>query len=214
MICRVIQQRAGSRLEWLVEQDGTALCKAVAPFERGRFNIHVEFANGEKYRMYFNPSDKQYGASMTARFSFKLLQDEQLISLVNAPNKMLKGWFKSYQYRVVNFKGTPYYLYEVGFGYKGLYLCIYREEELIAVVQKDLVVRNFLDTYTIYGLDEKDLPMMMPLLLHYDTMANGDITQMAVSSVKVTTRNTIQPELIAKYDPEFIPRIKAMHGIK
>ena len=214
MICKFIQTRIGSNLEWFVEQEGTVICNVKAPFERGQINMHLNYTNEMNQRLYFNPSDRTYGASMKDRFSFKLFQGDEMIGMVSAPNKMLKGWFKSYQYREVVINGVPYYLYEVGFGYKGLFLRIYRGDELIAIAEINLVVTNFRDTYTIYAVSVRDLPYMMPLLLHYDVTAHGDITQMAVASVKVTIRNTIQPDLIAKYDPEFIPRIKAMHGIE
>lgn len=39
------------------------------------------------------------------------------------------------------------FLYEVGLGYKGLYLCIYQGEHLIAIVDKELIVKNYKDRF-------------------------------------------------------------------
>ena len=42
--------------------------------------------------------------------------------------------------------------------------------------------------------------------------AHGDVMEVAVHSDVHKKVNTIQKELITKYDPEFIPRVKAMQA--
>ena len=108
------------------------------------------------------------------------------------------------------FDGDEYFLYEVGFGHKGLYLCIYRGEELIAIADKELTVINYQDKYTVYTKNDEFIQFIMPLIMHYDITKYGDVMDISLRSVKKSVVNTIQKELRAKYDPNFILQIKQL----
>ena len=69
---------------------------------------------------------------------------------------------------------------------------------------------NFQDEYKIYATSDDFIRPIMALLIQYDMTSHGDVMEVAVRSVKHKKVNTMQKELIAKYDPEFIPRVKAI----
>lgn len=43
-----------------------------------------------------------------------------------------------------------YRAYEVGFGRKGIYCCIWAEDHLVGIISKDMITRNFQSEYTLY----------------------------------------------------------------
>ena len=90
-----------------------------------------------------------------------------------------------------------------------MYLCIYRNEQLIAIVDKALKVVNFKDTYKAYIKNDSDFDIVMLFTIYYDATSYGDVMEIAVLSVKEKRVNTIQKELISKFDQTFIDTIKA-----
>ena len=198
---------------WIAEQNGKSIATAICPFEKGQVNIIVDYSDKDRYCLSYNPNDSSRGNSLIDRFSFQVIHDGNMVGTIAGLNKKVKGFLQSYPYRVMKLQNEAYYLYEVGFGNEGLYLCIYRGDELIAIADKDLKVINFRDHYTVYAANECDLKVIMPLMMHYDITAHGDMMEIAVRSVKKKIVNTIQRELIAKYDPTFIPTIKQQDGV-
>lgn len=213
MIFQLEQIKTGFNMAWITDAKGASVATAICPLQRGQVNVNIDYPDGSSQRLYYNPSDTSMGSSLLDRLTFKLYVGDEMVGSIVGKNQKVKGLFQSYPYRNMNFQGNNYYLYEVGFGKKGLYLCIYRDEKLIAIADKELKVVNFQDKYTVYALDQRDIPAIMPLLMHYDMTAHGDVMEIAVRSVKWKSVNTIQKELIAKFDPEFIPRVKRLDGV-
>lgn len=92
--------------------------------------------------------------------------------------------------------------YEVGFGHKGIYFCIWLNDKLVAIVSKDIVSRNFGAGYSIYFEDEQDASMFILICTYWD------ITRYSPkSSYEVHTLNTWQKDLKNKFDPNFIPKV-------
>ena len=208
MIFRIEQVKTNFNMVWMASQDSNNLCTAISPFEKGSLNIIMDYPNGDKHRLYYNPSDTSYGTSLIDRLTFKLFDGENLIGTVVGQNKKVKGFLQSYPYRVLKIGNEEFFLYEVGFGSKGLFLCIYKGDELIAIADKDLTVINYQDKYTVYTESDEYTSIIMTLIMHYDITAHGDMMEIAVKSVKRKKVNTIQKELIAKYDPNFIAMVK------
>lgn len=200
-------------MEWTVTDKNNQLYSFVkAPFVVGKFQADVFCGNKTHYTLYYNPYDTSFGTKLQDKLSFKVLQEGRCLGRILGKTKAI-GFLKSYPYYEFTFNDEVYYGYEVGFGSKGLYLCIYKGDQLIAIVDKALRVINYKDSYTAYLLDEKWAVPVMTLVVYYDIVAYGDLMQIALLSVKERRVNTIQKDLIAKYDPTFIPQIKAIEGI-
>lgn len=109
----------------------------------------------------------------------------------------------------LQFSGVNYDVYEVGFGKKGIYYCIWSDNHLCAIISKKLHTKHFESVYTVYS-EESVLDRLLIMLNVY-----WDITRFypSESSEEWHTQNTWQKELKNKYDSSFIPRIKMMHGI-
>lgn len=212
MIFIIEQVKTNFNMVWMASQDSNNLCTAISPFEKGSLNIIMDYPNGEKHRLYYNPSDTSYGSSLIERLTFKLFDGDILIGTVVGQNRKVKGFLQSYPYRVLKMGNEEFFLYEVGFGSKGLFLCIYKGDELIAIADKDLTVINYQDKYIVYTESAEYTSIIMTLIMHYDITAHGDMMEISLASVKKKKVNTIQKELIAKYDSSFIPKIKALEG--
>lgn len=213
MLLNIQQTKSNFHMEWTVTDKNCQMYSFVkAPFVTGKFQADVYFDDKTQYSLYYNPYDTSYGTKMKDKLSFKVLQDGECLGKIVGQTKAV-GFLRSYPYYEFSFNHGLYYGYEVGFGSQGLYLCIYKDNQLIAIVDKALRVINYKDSYTAYLLDEQYAKAVIALVVYYDVVAYGDLMQIALLSVKERRVNTVQKELIAKYDPAFIPKIKAMEGI-
>lgn len=209
MILNITQTKTNFDMEWEISNiagDNYAIAKA--PFERGSFSVLIQYANDDRVNtMTFNPADTRWGSSLTDRMSFKLFESEQLVGKLVGKTKKV-GFLKSYPYYEFSYKGRLFYGYEVGLGKNGLFLCIYENESLIAIVDKKLRVINYKDAYTAYIDDEKYANVVVAFILYYDTATYGDLMDISLISIKEKYVNTVQKELLGKYDPMFIEKIK------
>lgn len=117
-----------------------------------------------------------------------------------------------YEYYRVTIGEKIYAVYEVGLGADKHFYCFYAGEETVAIVHKPDKVINYLDRYDCYLLSEEQFLAagLFCLFLesgqYYNVSAIGNVE----SDIETVT---IQKELQAKYNPDFIPRILAMHGL-
>ena len=200
-------------MQWSVtDKNGSKYANITAPFVTGKFEATVAIESGETVLLYYNPYDKSWGEKLQDRLSFKVLSNTGKLGHILGKTRKI-GFLKGYAYYEIVFGDEIYEGYEIGFGHKGLYLCIYKQERLIAVIDKKLATVNFKDFYTVYMECATYAMPVLAFLTYYDVTAYGDLMDVAVLSLKERIVVTPQKELIAKYDPDFIPRIKAMEGI-
>lgn len=212
MIVDVIQTKTNFDLEWDILCENKQIAKAQAPFLLGVFIAEIKY--GENLRkLYYNPKNTTYGSSIVDRQTFRVFDHNKCIGSILGKNKMIKKFLASYPYYEYVDNGETYLVYEVGFGKKGLYLCFYKNDELICICEKDQVIVNYQDKYRCYFEDEQYLMIVATFVIYYDTIKYSDFMKISLFSRKETLVNTYQEELKAKFDPAFIPKIKAMHGI-
>lgn len=205
MIIQFEQVLTNFHMTWVGTRNEQTRITAFSPFEKGRLRVSIDYPDQSRQWLYHEPNR---GTSLRERLSFHLYEGERKVSSICELTRKQKGFLQSYAYRTMEYQGLHYDLYEVGFGHKGLYLCIYRETELIAIAEKELTTINYKDRYTIYSLDGAELKAIIPLLLHYDLTQYGDMMDISLYSKKKRVVNTIQRELKAKYDPLFIERVR------
>ena len=192
---------------WFGVKDGHAFLVALSPFEKGRLRVKIDYPKDKHQVLCFDPLDTKEERMLSDRLSFKVYEEDERKGMIVGKTKSCKGFLQSYSYLALAYGEKNYYLYEVGFGHKGLYLCVYQEDHLIAIADKALVVKNYHDMYKIYAEDEANLQAILPLLLYYDLITHGDFMEVSLYSKKKKVVNTIQKELKEKYDPAFIERI-------
>ena len=207
MIFELEQVNTNFDMSWFGVKDGHAFLVALAPFEKGRLRVKIDYPKDKHQMLCFDPLDTTEGKTLNDRLSFKVYEEDERKGTITGKRKSCKGFLQSYNYLAFTYGEENYYLYEVGFGHKGLYLCVYQEDHLIAIADKALVVKNYRDMYKVYAEDEANLQAILPLLLQYDLTAHGDLMEISLYSKKKKIVNTIQKELKEKYDPAFVERI-------
>lgn len=209
MILFIKQTKSNFDMEWEISSatsSRTAIAKA--PFTIGKFETEITYDDSSRQTLYFNPSNKTWGSNVKDLMSFKVLVNQNKVgSIVGGQYKKVPGFLQSYNYYEFVLENEVYYGYEVGFGKKGLYLCIYKGEELVAIVQKNLKVVNYKDSYVAYLEDEKYMSVVVPFSIYYDVTAYGDVMEWSVLSVKEKRVNSTSKELRSKYDADFIKRV-------
>ena len=208
MIFDIIQTKTSFNMEWRAQAGDVVIAQAEAPFMPNMFLAEVR-CDGEIRKIINDPSDKSFGTSLIDRLTFRIYDADRYVGFIRGNTKRVKGFFASYPYYEYVDGDVTYTMYEVGFGSKGLYLCIYRDEELLAVVEKDLVTVNFADKYICYLSDESQALIVTTAVIYYDVVSYGDFMNIAVYSKKKSVVNTYQKELKAKFDASFIDKVKA-----
>lgn len=208
MIATLKQLGTDREISYIVfDNHDQILCEIEAPFSTQSFYANFYYEGQLRQKLYYNPTDTQFGTRLLDRLSFKLFEDQEWVGTLIQKTQKAKGFLQSYPYYQIDIENRKYRGYEVGFGSKGLYLCFYQNDECLAVVEKELVTRQYQDIYHLYLLSEATLSALLPFLVYYDMTQYGDVGEYSLHSYKKTTLNTIQKELIKKYDPDFIQRV-------
>ncbi len=212
MICDIVQTKTNFDMKWTILSKGDNIAEAEAPFMPNMFIAEVRTSLGLR-KIIHDPNDTSFGNSLTDRLTFRVFDKNHYIGHIVGRTQKVKQIFGSYPYYEYVDNGVTYLIYEVGFGQKGLYLCVYQDEQLLCIIEKELVTLNFRDKYKCYLSEPTLLPILVAFVIYYDAVNYGDFMNISAYSKSRSVVNTFQKELKEKYDPTFIPRIKAMHGI-
>lgn len=203
MIAEVRQEKTNFDISYVIRSGGLLLGRAAAPFPQGRIDMNIQMGNNT----YFFQLDPSVGGKLRESCAFRLYEDGRQIGRFMEAGKRT-GIIFGYQYFQIQFRETEYQLYPVGFGRDGLYLCLYQGDRLVAMVDKELTTINFRDVYHLYLEREEDLLVLAAATLQYDVLFYGDFGEIRTYSKATKLVYATNNELISKYDPDFIPRIK------
>lgn len=207
-IYRCVQTHSNFDLAYeFLDEAGNIAAKASAPFQRGRCDVNIEFADGSKpLALYFNPSDTSRGSSMEARLSFYIRREgEDVGSLVGAVKKT--GFLSGYPYYKAQYNGESFLMYAIGMRTKGLFIQI--EDAMhrtVAMGRKDQVVIDYKDQYSLALEDDAFLPLAAAALVYLDITSYEDFESISLKSVKATAIYQSHKDLVAKFNHEFWTR--------
>ena len=151
----------------------------------------------------------------TSEISPILLRGEERggIEICFVETKKILFLSTGYDYRRVTLDGITITAYEAGMGAGAHYWCIYRDDrELAAMIHMSDGAVNYCNHYTLYLEDEALYPAVCLLALFIDCTQYPDIGEVSGLSVQGQSTVTLQKELLAKYDPDFIPRVMRRDG--
>jgi len=211
MIVDLMQIKTFKDLEWVFEENKNNVALAQSPFEVGKYQIFVTFKDDKRICLYYNPRDTTHGGKLENRLAFHIYDDNEYAGHIVGRTKGFL--FKGYAYYEMKYKGELYLCYEVGKGKQGLFLCIYKEEELIAIVEKDLTVSNYKDTYSFYILSSEYFVVTSLFTLYYDSLIFNNMLDRSVHSSSTTIKFTRNKELLSKLDASFIEKVKELENI-
>ena len=134
---------------------------------------------------------------------------------VDYVSKKGQGLFGRYAYWSVVYQEHTYDLYEVGLGRDGSYLCIYQDDVTVAQCQLHTKVVNYENEYTMYAVDDLSKSLLVMIMTLWDVQGwfldklpeiDGaqDLSKKAHHNTNQYSVSTLQKDLKAKYDPNFI----------
>lgn len=115
-------------------------------------------------------------------------------------------------YKVLNDQNR-YLLFESGLGKNKHFYSLYLSGNVVGVIHKDDLVQNYKNTYTLYAISDSVMLVLLLCTIFLESTAYCDRSSAVGNMYDNTPYYTRQKELTEKYDPTFIPRIKAMDGI-
>lgn len=118
-----------------------------------------------------------------------------------------------YEYYKVLYDQKSYHLYESGLGKDKHFFSLYMNGCVLGVIHKDDLVKNYKNTYTLYANDENIMLVLLLCTIFLESTAFCDRSSAVGNMSDNIPYYTRQKELKEKFDPAFIPRIKAMDGI-
>jgi len=136
-----------------------------------------------------------------------------------SPKKKFFEAPKAYNYQEFTFKGQKYDMYDVRLRGKGMFYCIYKDSDLVAMIERELPKINWLDNYTIYSLDEIDVEFLYLATAYYDYVNFEEVSLQANRQGEFQVESGVshieyRKDILDKYDPEFKNKIIIMEVSK
>lgn len=121
-----------------------------------------------------------------------------------------KNIFSNRYYWQIDYLGRLYKCYEIGLGKKGTFYCIFCDDETVAIIVKNPKMKFNSTHYDCYSYNNVPFEILLAFNVYIDIFKY--YPSKSVYSNK--TLHSWQKWLLAKYDPNFIPKIKAQDGIE
>lgn len=145
---------------------------------------------------------------------FRYYLDNNCIGLLRFCTKKHKGglfsFTKTYNYYEMQFRNNFYKIYEIRSRNTGINCVVYQNEKMVACIERNLKVENYLEHYVIYAEDNVDIDAIFLIACHFD-YCDPDEPKFPLSTV-VNIKNgcsvvEYRKELLSKYDPNFKKRL-------
>lgn len=115
----------------------------------------------------------------------------------------LGGWGRPPLYRV-DLGGRRWTVYQVGLGRQGLKFPVYDEgERQIALLEKGVVVKDNLDSYDLFALDQTGILVSTLFGIYYDWKEFSNRGEYACRKTSATLVFTLKKSVKERYDPGF-----------
>lgn len=123
--------------------------------------------------------------------------------------RMSEGFFLfRYSYYELSINNKTYNIYAIGLGKGGMKYPVYANSRQIALIEKECLVKDNLDKYTIYSVDESSNWIAWIFCSYLDMISYANRGEIAVKSNKISYTITTNKSLKSKYNPDFKNHIK------
>ena len=125
-----------------------------------------------------------------------------------------KVWFFpiGYEYQELRWRSERFQCYESGFGVDQHYYTMYCGTEVVGVIHKRDLVKNYCDSYTLYTKNQHTMEALLVYGMFLECSYFKDRTAGLENIDDFDSVYTAQKELRDKYDPTFIPSVLALDG--
>lgn len=168
---------------------------------------YVVFSNTKRSFKIFFASLREYFAKerLMYKYYIKNQTDEEIGSIIDLRRKT--GFLKAYRYYKMVVNNDSLNFYHIGLGKKGTYICIYKNDKQIGLIDKPIEVKDNLDTYIIYLENDKYVKEVITFLSHFDMRFYGNKGEYAYKKKEYRYIYTFNKELLSKFNEEFVNKI-------
>lgn len=201
------------------------VCQLDGRQSRDTFDLSVAFSNNESYLIKFWEQSSNVGTiksvatmvgTMIKEKSTDAMYNTMLPKIFDSNGNQIgeiqyipvkQSGLQSYNYNKLILNGVELSYYTVGVK-REIYYCMYNSNnQMIATVRKGKKIKNGQTRYTMYVVSDE---WFKYVALVTSVIAQNEDTDGLGSSSEVL--NTFQKELLARYNPNFIPQIVAKEG--
>lgn len=122
------------------------------------------------------------------------------------PKSGLFSSFKAYPYYEMEFRNNFYKIYDIRDKKIGINCVVYQNDKIVACIDRNLKVVNYLENYTIYSDDNIDIDALFLIACHFDYCDSNEPNFPEATVTSVQNGNSYveyRKELLSKYDPNF-----------
>lgn len=208
MIAILKQTASGRGADYRLERGGQLLCTARSPFSPTAPGIELFRQNQPWLRIAPNlgESIKRKVGNHTWRSAPCDIMEAGGPPIGRIARLREGTLFSSISYTELHLYDRVFHIYEIGLGKEGMKYPVYEGGAQIAQIEKDPVVYDNLDAYTLCSLDDfgELAALLTALFLDFHDYRNAGERARGQKSVQyVYTR---KQEVLAKYDPSFRAR--------
>ena len=179
----------------------------------GSTNGPLVHLDGDSYNIEFDPVKRFIRThSLKDALTFYVYNQDSLVGKMVGDQKTTKRKMfgiipTAIEVTKVEWENVEYSCYEVGMGKDGTYHTLWTRDNIqVAAIREDPVVDNGCFRFTVYT-DHPELSHLLALLSIYYAFLKSDPLEDGIGVKSSTVKITKIPELLAKYNPDYIAQI-------
>lgn len=114
------------------------------------------------------------------------------------------GFLQGYNSIAMQLYGKEYQSYKIGFGREGICCPVFLGGQQIAQINKSAVVKDNLDEYLIYAVNEMALLPSVMFAIYIDGMYYANRGVYAKDAITIKCEYCLNEDVLSHYDPNFI----------
>ena len=203
----LIQERSGLSAQYSVIIDGRSVFRIEVPAVSLGKLASVCDESGHLYDITWDiHENKNMFAFRTEKRKFHVYR------ITDIPNSNVFGTvyrtrtkaIGGYSYYVIDTLSDVFQMYEIGLGKSGIKLPVFRGEDKIALLEKDVIIENNLDTYSVTYTTSESFIISILFGIYYDYHRFGNRGEYVANSTKRYYLYTTNKQLKSKYNDNWI----------
>lgn len=137
------------------------------------------------------------------RHPFTIHENNRIVGEISVVHTKT-GFLQGYNSIAMQLYGKEYQSYKIGFGREGICCPVFLGGQQIAQINKSAVVKDNLDEYLIYAVNEMALLPSVMFAIYIDGMYYANRGVYAKDATTIKCEYCLNEEVLSHYDPNFI----------
>lgn len=140
---------------------------------------------------------------MILRHPFAIRENNRTVGEISVV-RTKTGFLQGYDSIAMQLYGKEYQSYKIGFGREGVCCPVFLGGQQIAQINKSAVVKDNLDEYLIYAVNEMALLPSVMFAIYIDGMYYANRGVYAKDAITIKCEYCLNEDVLSHYDPNFI----------